>query len=808
MTPFSRFLLSRPARLPSREAIALAGRLPEAEALAPLLTSATLNDALVEQSAEQALSLARHLRENAETDGVETMMQAFPLGSPEGKALLCLAEALLRIPDAATRDALIREQIGQGAWLHHRGRDHPLFLNLASWAMSTSSRFHAVSGGLRSLAMKSGAPLIRHGVEKAIRMMGDQFVPADTLVQALKRARRAENQGFSFAYAALNETAQTAEDADRARHEALFMTDTLGRFARGQTLTERPSLSLRLSSLHPRLELSQQARVTEELHVFLVELALRAKAANIILIFDAETSDTLDLCLDLFDALCRHPELAGWNGLGFTVQAYDKRALPVIEHLIALGHETERRIALRLVKGDYWEQEIRQSQTEMTRDYPVYTRKNHSDVSYIACAKRMLDALDALYPQFATHNARTIATIIAMAEPSAPGLYEFGCRHGVGETVYAPLVQLSRQRMACRILTPLGPDTRLGAYLVKRLMEAGTTTSFINQAADKSVSLETLTADPVVLTRASLPHGMPSPEIPLPSDLSLPERRAATRLDLTDILVLDHLATSLPETLRAYQALPTGPAMPILEGRPRSVCNPAAHDDRVGIVVHARPRDIDAALNAAETDQIWRRTDAEARAACLDRMADALEQDQTTLLALLVREAGKTLANAADEICEAVNSLRYYAAQLRELDTRGLTGAPLGTILCISPWNFPLANFTGQIAVSLAGGNAVIAKPSEETPLVAARLLELFLQVGLPPTALQLLPGEGNVGASLVADSRIDGVLFTGSSAVAKTISRELLGRTGRTGQPVPLLADTNGRMPCSWTARSALVRL
>jgi len=807
MIPFSSFLPHRPALSPTREAIAHAARRPEAEILAPLLTRATLTDSQMEEIEAQSRILATALRENADTKGVETMMQAFPLVSAEGKALLCLAGTLLRIPDAPTRDALIHDQIGQGEWLHHGGHDHPFFLNAASWAMSTSSRFNAVTGGLRSLAMRGTAPFIRHGVEKAIRMMGSQFVLAETLNQALRRGRKLEQQGFTLAYAALHETAQTAEEAEMARRDALTMVDTLGRQARGDTLFERPALSLCLSSLHPRFETTQLARIKAELLPFLATLAQRARAADILLILDAGRSTELELSLDLFEALCHLHDLAGWNGLGFTVQASDKRCLPVIEHLIALAGETERRIVLRLVKGGFWDREIRDAQRDSASDYPVFTRKCHTDVSFIACARQALEAPEALYPQFGTHNARSIATIMALANPFTPGRYEFGCLHGMGETLYAPLMRANAASGAghsgtgqnaatpgCRIMAPIGPDSRLAPTLVRRLLENGAPCSFVNQAANRTIALDTLIADPAAKARNVLPRGMPSQRITPPTELFLPERVSAASLDLANPLTLQALASTLPGQVALLEALPMGAAMPRPEGRPRAISNPATHEDRVGVVVYARPRDIDAALNAAETDMIWRRTEPGTRANCLDRMALALEQDQIALIALLMREAGKTLANAVGEWREAVDYLRYYAAQLRSLAEAGGLGAPLGTILCISPWNFPLASFTGQVAVALAAGNAVIAKPAEETPLIAARLLGLFLEAGLPTRALQLLPGEGNVGASLVADSRIDGVMFTGSTAVAKTISRELLGRTGRTGQPVPLLSDTSGQ--------------
>lgn len=783
---------------------------------------APVTDPLSAQIDSHARNLATYWRDNGGTDGIDTMLQAFPLRSAEGRALLCLAGSLLRIPDAATRDALIRDQIGQGDWHHHGGHEPPFFLNAASWAMSTSSRFHAVPGGLRRLATRSGAPFIRHGVERAMRMMGSQFVPAETLAQALRKSRSAERAGFSLAYTSLHGTAQTAEEAEWARNDAMSMIEMLGRYGRGQSLHERPSLSLRLSSLHPRFEETQRDHVMHALPAFLAKLAERARAGNVMIHIDAEAGASLELCLDLFDALCHQPELAGWNGLGITVQAYDKRALPLIDHLVALAGQTGRRIALRLVKGRYHDREIRESQSEFRAEYSVFTRKSHTDVAFLACARRALEAPDALYPQFATHNARSIATILALAPPWAPGLYEFGCLYGTGETPYEPVLQArmsasgaARRRnssahaalwttidgvptalpgAACRVLVPVGPEARLGPLMVERLVENGASSSFVNRIYDRSIPLDALVADPVALARAPLPHGSPSEAIPLPPDLYLPERRAAVRPDLRDRLYLQDLAAELGNPVPPFRAIPLGPAMPRPEGRARSIVNPASHDDLPGIVIYARPRDIDAALNTAEGEQEWRRTDPAIRAACLDAMAAALEADRPVLLGLLIREAGKTPTSASDEICEAVDALRYYAAQLLEQEIAGNQGAPLGIILCISPWNFPVASFTGQIAVALAAGNAVIAKPAEETPLVAARLVSLFIAAGLPARALQLLPGEGNVGASLVADPRIDGVMFTGSTAVAKTISRELLGRTGRTGQPVPLLSDTSGQ--------------
>ena len=820
MTVFSRLLSGLPASEPSREAISHAARRPEAEAFAGLLTLATLADPLPEQIDSHARSLVTYWRNHAGTDGIDTMLQAFPLHSAEGRALLCLAGCLLRIPDAATRDALIRDQIGQGGWQHHGGHEPPLFLNAASWAMSTSSRFHAVPGGLRRLAMRGSAPFIRHGVERAMQMMGTQFVPAETLTQALKRSRTAEQAGFSLAYSALHGTAQTAEEAEWARQDALAMVETLARHGRGQSLHDRPSLSLKLSSLHPRFEETQRERVMSELLPFLTAFALRARAANLIVHIDAEQGEKLDLGLDLFDALCRAPELAGWNGLGFTVQAYDKRALPLIDHLIAIAQETGRRIALRLVKGRYHTHEIRQSQAESCAEYTVFTRKYHTDVSFIACARQALASEAWLYPQFATHNARSIATILAIAPPWSPGRYEFGCLFGTGETPYEAVLQArssgaaakSRTKnhaplsgivggvpvplpgAACRLLVPVGPESRLGPLLIDRLIENGVSTSFVNQIYDRTVTLDTLVSDPVALARTPVPRGSPSRTIPLPPDLSLPGRQTAIRPDLHDRLFMQRLAGDLLPLPAPFRAMPLGPAMPRPEGRARTIVNPALHDDHPGSVTYARPRDIDAALNTAEGEQEWRRTDPQTRAACLDAIAEALDADRSTLLDLLIREAGKTLSGATDEICEAINALRYYAAQLRLFDETGGHGAPLGIVLCISPWNFPVSSFTGQVAVALAAGNAVIAKPAEETPLVAARLVSLFLSAGLPSRALQLLPGEGNVGASLVADPRIDGVIFTGSTAVAKTISRELLGRTGRTGQPVPLLSDTSGQ--------------
>ncbi|GBQ13555.1 bifunctional proline dehydrogenase/L-glutamate gamma-semialdehyde dehydrogenase PutA [Swaminathania salitolerans] len=849
MTAFATPLSTVSRSIQEREALRQAVSLPEASSLAPMIDRATLPADSVARVEADTRFLTERLRARLDKDGAETMMQAFPLGTVENTALLSLTEALLRIPDAATRDLFIREMVGQGDWQHHAGHDRPLFLGAAAWAMASATDRDLSDpdtkeaggrepgpGGLRGFAARSGAPFIRHGVERAIRRLGAQFIPDDTLGRALRHCKRDAQGGFVTLFALMAPQARTRKQAERAVHLLTDAIETVGRHARGSTPTGRPGVTFAPEALHPRFETAFHDRVVESLAPVLIALAARARTHDIGFQFDAGLYGTLDLSLSLFTALCEAPELSGWDGLGFTVQASGKWAMPLIDLLTDLATRTGRRIMLRLVKGQHWEEEIRLAQTLALPEYPVFTRKCHTDVSYIACARKLLERPDAIFPQFATQDARAIATIRALAdlvppEPDSAARLEFQCRRGIGEALHASPARLpahDRPRngdgsVRFRMLTPFGEKDAFSPYVMDRLFEIAAPSGFLNRATTRTSGTDTWAAtswaaDPAIEARAILPRGAPNPELPLPiapgasgpvfdavkqDPPTLQERwetwetreiRESWGQDVNDPVFRIALGEALADRDMHRLSGPIGPAMPRTDMRARIVRNPADQEDHVGTVLHARPRDIDAALNAAEAERDWRRFSPDARARCLEAMARAVMEDRFALLALLIREAGKTVADARDELRETIDFLNFYASELRALDGASRLGAPLGIVLCISPWNFPLSILTGQIAAALGAGNAVIAKPAEETPLIAAHVVRLFLAAGLPPGALQLLPGEGNVGASLVADSRIDGVMFTGSTAVAKTISRELLGRTGRTGQPVPLLADTSGQ--------------
>jgi RHH-type transcriptional regulator, proline utilization regulon repressor / proline dehydrogenase / delta 1-pyrroline-5-carboxylate dehydrogenase len=599
----------------------------------------------------------------------------------------------------------------------------------------------------------------------------------------------------------LGEAAMTAADARRYAQAYEEAIDAIGQASGGRGVIDGPGISIKLSALHPRYHRAQRARVMDELYPVLLGLAQRAKAHDLGLNIDAEEADRLELSLDLLERLCGEPTLAGWQGLGFVVQAYQKRALPVIEHLIDLARRHRRRLMVRLVKGAYWDSEIKRAQVDGQDDYPVFTRKVHTDVSYLACARALLAAAEAVYPQFATHNAQTLAAIHHLADPARwqPGQYEFQCLHGMGEPLYEQVVaspDVGGLGRPCRIYAPVGTHETLLAYLVRRLLENGANTSFVHRMADTSVPLDELVRDPVVQVERSAAEegglGRSHPAIALPRELFGVARANSRGLDLADERVLAEVSQALEATRReVWRCVPLVAGEAPAESEAEPVCNPADPDDRVGTVVEASPEVVDRAVQQARP---WATTSARERAAVLDRAAGALEADMPMLMGLLMREAGKTAANAVAEVREAVDFLRFDAAQLRaELD--GVDHAPLGPVVCISPWNFPLAIFVGQVAAALAAGNAVLAKPAEQTPLIAAQAVQALWQAGVPREALQLLPGRGEtVGARLVADARIRGVLFTGSTEVARLLQRALAGRLEERGQPLPLIAETGGQ--------------
>ncbi|WP_459618205.1 trifunctional transcriptional regulator/proline dehydrogenase/L-glutamate gamma-semialdehyde dehydrogenase [Bordetella sp. 2513F-2] len=792
-----------------RAAITAAYRRPEPECVPLLLGQARMPQ--LEKIHALAKGLVQTLRGKRKGGGVEGLIQEFSLSSQEGVALMCLAEALLRIPDRATRDALIRDKVARGDWRSHLGGKQSLFVNAATWGLMLTGKLVAVnseqslSKALTRLIGKGGEPLVRKGVNLAMRMMGEQFVSGQTISEALANNRKMEAKGFRYSYDMLGEAATTAEDAQRYYASYEQAIHAIGKAAAGRGIYEGPGISIKLSALHPRYSRAQRDRVMNELLPRVRTLAILARSYDIGLNIDAEEADRLEISLDLLEALCHTPELEGWNGIGFVIQAYQKRAPFVIDYVIDLARRSRHRIMVRLVKGAYWDTEIKRAQVEGLEDYPVYTRKIYTDVSYLACARRLLDAPEAVYPQFATHNAYTLSAIYHLAGQNYyPGQYEFQCLHGMGEPLYeevvGPLAQGKLNR-PCRIYAPVGTHETLLAYLVRRLLENGANTSFVNLIGDESVPVEQLIADPVEAASRIVPLGAPHEKIPSPRELygraDAGARLNSAGLDLTN----EHRLSSLAAALLASAATPWR-AGPMLgedaawdEARAVDVRNPADHRDVVGRVLEAGDDDVAAALrHAANAAPIWQSTPVEDRARCLRRAAQLLEERMQGLLGLIVREAGKSLPNAIAEVREAVDFLRYYADQV-EREFSNDTHRPLGTVLCISPWNFPLAIFTGQVAAALAAGNTVIAKPAEQTSLIAAQAVQILREAGVPPGAVQMVPGRGEtVGAALVASAGVHGVMFTGSTDVARIIARALADRLDDNGHTIPLIAETGGQ--------------
>ncbi|QKL04140.1 trifunctional transcriptional regulator/proline dehydrogenase/L-glutamate gamma-semialdehyde dehydrogenase [Pseudomonas sp. NY5710] len=796
-----------------RSAITAAYRRPEQEVVPMLLEQARLSAPLAEATNKLAAGIAEKLRNQKSAGGragiVQGLLQEFSLSSQEGVALMCLAEALLRIPDKGTRDALIRDKISTGNWQPHLGNSPSLFVNAATWGLLLTGKLvstHNESGLTSSLTRiigKSGEPMIRKGVDMAMRLMGEQFVTGETIAEALANASRFEAKGFRYSYDMLGEAALTEHDAQKYLASYEQAIHSIGKASHGRGIYEGPGISIKLSALHPRYSRAQYERVMEELYPRLLSLTLLAKQYDIGLNIDAEEADRLELSLDLLERLCFEPALAGWNGIGFVIQAYQKRCPYVIDYVVDLAKRSRHRLMIRLVKGAYWDSEIKRAQVEGLEGYPVYTRKVYTDVSYVACARKLLAVPEAIYPQFATHNAHTLSAIYHIAGQNYyPGQYEFQCLHGMGEPLYEQVVgKLADGKLnrPCRVYAPVGTHETLLAYLVRRLLENGANTSFVNRIADHSISIQELVADPVAsIERMGTQEGsigLPHPRIPLPRDLYGSERANSAGIDMANEHRLASLSCAMLATAHNdWKAAPLL-ACAASETAAVAVLNPADHRDVVGHVQEATVADVDNAIQCAiNAAPIWQATPPAERAAILERTADLMEAEIQPLMGLLIREAGKTFANAIAEVREAVDFLRYYAVQARN-DFSNDAHRPLGPVVCISPWNFPLAIFTGQVAAALAAGNPVLAKPAEQTPLIAAQAVRLLLEAGIPEGVLQLLPGRGEtVGAGLVGDERVKGVMFTGSTEVARLLQRNVAGRLDNQGRPIPLIAETGGQ--------------
>ncbi|MDB5528328.1 MAG: proline dehydrogenase (proline oxidase) / delta-pyrroline-5-carboxylate dehydrogenase [Devosia sp.] len=790
--PFADFLGRRTGDNPLRARINVAHRLPEPDCVPPLIAAATLPPATAAAVRALTIKTVTAMRAQKRRGGVDSLVQEYALSSQEGVALMCLAEALLRTPDNGTRDALIADKIAPGDWQSHLGGSRSLFVNAATWGLVVTGKLVSpvdetgLGNALSRLVARSGEPVIRAGVNLAMKLMGEQFVSGQTIGEALKNGRPLEAKGFRYSYDMLGEAATTARDAERYLQDYRTAIHAIGKAAAGRGVYEGPGISIKLSALHPRYGRSQYSRVIGELLPRVIELALLAKSYDIGLNIDAEEADRLDISLDILEALCAVPQLAGWQGIGFVVQAYSKRCPSVLDFLIDLARRSGHRIMVRLVKGAYWDSEIKRAQLDGLDGFPVYTRKVYTDVAYIACAQKLLAATDAVYPQFATHNAQTMATIYQLAGAYTPGQYEFQCLHGMGEPLYEEVVGKGKLDRPCRIYAPVGSHETLLAYLVRRLLENGANSSFVNRIADPEVPVTALADDPAAVAGAIVPVGAPHPAIDLPRDILAGTRANSRGLDLSNEPQLQRLAIALGESVDVqWQAEP-------MPGAGRQILNPADHRDVVGTVVEPSPDNAARALNVAKTAApAWAATAPSERAAYLRRAADAMEARIERLMGLIIREAGKSAANAISEVREAVDFLRYHADQAESLDVGHV---PLGPVVCISPWNFPLAIFTGQVAAALVAGNPVIAKPAEETPLIAAQAIELLHQAGVPRDVLQFLPGDGRMGAALVGDPGTCGVMFTGSTDVARLIARQLAERTLSDGRPVPFVAETGGQ--------------
>lgn len=733
--------------------------------------------------------------------GVEDFLQAYSLSTKEGLAIMVLAEALLRVPDGATADRLIEDKLAAAAFDQPRRGGDPLLVTASAWALGMTSRIvqpgETPDGVLAGLVKRLGMPPVRAATRQAMRVMGHQFVLGETIAAALTRARSSETKGYRHSYDMLGEGARTARDAERYFDSYAKAIDAIGRSAGEADLPDRPGISVKLSALHPRYEAVKADRVVRELAPKLLELARAAKAHDLNLTVDAEEADRLTLSLDVIGRVAADPGLKGWDGFGLAIQAYQKRATGVVDWVVDLATALDRRFMVRLVKGAYWDTEVKRAQERGIADYPVFTRKAGTDLSYLACAKRMLAARPRIYPQFATHNALTVAEILDMA--GSDRSFEFQRLHGMGESLYRMVTVEDGQ--PCRIYAPVGGHRDLLAYLVRRLLENGANSSFVSGVGDPDVPVAALLVRPedVLEGGARARHA----RIPMPAGI-FGSRRNSAGVELGDDDARRVLLAGIARTLPPVEtAAPIVDGAPSIGGEARDVLSPIDGTTVVGKVVEATPEIVARAISVCAGGFLpWSRTTAETRAVALETAADLLERRRDPILALLALEAGKTLPDGIAELREAVDFCRYYAAEARRLfaeDTvlPGPTGEDnrlrhrgRGVFACISPWNFPLAIFMGQVTAALAAGNAVVAKPAEQTPLIAAEAVRILHEAGIPVSALALVPGDGRVGAALTADPRIAGVAFTGSTETAWAINRAL---AAKRGPIVPLIAETGG---------------
>ncbi len=787
-------------------------RATELNVISSLIEAAELSHQQCAAIRQLAIQLVEQVRSGRKKSvGIDSFLTQYALSSEEGIALMCLAEALLRVPDNATIDSLIKDKIAPADWQSHRGQNDSFFINATTWALMLTGKVLSpekadsnVRRSILTLLNRSGETVVRVAADKAMRIMSKQFVMGRTIQEALERAKKKEALGYRYSYDMLGEAALTDEDAMRYLKSYTQAIEAIGSQASlSAALNEKPGISIKLSALHPRYQEAQYERVLAELTPKLLSLSALAKKYNIGLTIDAEESERLDLSLDVIEAVFKNKALDGWDGFGIAVQSYQKRAFYVLDWIADMARSCGRRVNVRLIKGAYWDSEIKKSQMQGFTDYPVFSRKVFTDVSFQACAKKILTMTDAIYPQFATHNAYSVALILNLAGDYRD--FEFQCLHGMGNELYKQVVPTTHFGIACRIYAPVGSHEDLLPYLVRRLLENGANSSFVNRIIDDKAPIADLVEDPLVKAKYLL--SKINHNIPLPASIFSPERQNSKGIDLSNRETLAALQveanTIQKNDWHAFPILAAG--HDVKHRDTESVFSPQNSKEVVGTVTLATEADIEYALSAAQrVFPVWQNTPVTERAACLERFADLLEENMSTFLTLTCLEAGKTWSDGIAEVREAVDFCRYYAKHAIKLMAKptklhGYTGElnelslhPRGVVLCISPWNFPLAIFAGQVVAALVTGNCVIAKPAEQTPLVAHFAVELMLKAGVLDGAVQCLPGAGStVGATLVADKRIKAVIFTGSTQTANYINRTL---ANRGEEIIPLIAETGGQ--------------
>jgi RHH-type transcriptional regulator, proline utilization regulon repressor / proline dehydrogenase / delta 1-pyrroline-5-carboxylate dehydrogenase len=805
-----------PLALPPRDEIAAHYLMDEQRLVARLIERAVFTEDERRRAADIARRLVYAARANkGRHPGVDAFMHEYGLSSEEGVILMCIAEALLRIPDSDTADELIAEKIASGHWERHLGHSNSLFVDASTWALLLTGRVVKLKeaqganpvDAMKRLIARSGEPVIRKAVRQAVKILGDQFVLGRTIREAIARAQDYQEKGYLFSYDMLGEAARTQKDADLYFERYMAAIDAVGQAAGPfatmhlDALYKRPGLSVKLSALHPRFEPGKEERLSIELAPRLLALARAARSRGLTLTIDAEEQDRLEPTLDHFATTFTDPVLDNWNGLGIAVQAYGKRAVPALRLLRRLAERTGKRIPVRLVKGAYWDSEIKWAQERALADYPVFTRKLHTDLSYLACVRLLLSDPKAFYPQFATHNAHALAAAHVAA---GPVVFEFQRLHGMGEALYEEVVGDRLIGRPCRIYAPVGGHEDLLAYLVRRLLENGANTSFVNRLADEEAPVADIVADPVQLAEAER-GAPPLRSIPLPREIYLPAREAAAGLALSEPSVRANLVAEMTAALDD-----TFEAGPIIAGEATVGGNSASlitcpHDRRehIGTACITTPAQANAAIDsAARALPAWDAKGGAGRAEILEAAAELFDRDRARLMAVIVREAGKTLDGALGDVREAIDYLRYYAGEARRVfagpialpgptgERNVLTLHGRGPFACISPWNFPLAIFTGQVAAALAAGNTVLAKPAEQTPITAFLATRLLHKAGVPGEVLHLLTGSGRLGEALVKDARVKGVSFTGSNETAWAIQKVLAERRAAI---VPFIAETGG---------------